>query len=87
MVQRGWWLTWDRHAGSIGSDQDESRGFLHRLSEIGREPVVPAPPQCRLIWDSLEAEVSTESRPPLEVLDECGLVVPAVEFFEEKRTQ
>ena len=80
-------FTRDRDARVLSGDEDRSSNGFDGLAELVREACVLASPQRRLIWDRLDTQLLTDIRSTVEVLNECCLVVPPVEFFQHEQTK
>ena len=83
-VALSFWLMRNRGTRVLGFDEVRSSCCLNGVLEIGREPMVPATPQCRLIRNRLQTELITEIGVLGEGFDEGIIVVPVMTFFQQE---
>lgn len=78
---------WNRDPSVGRLEEDRPRGSFDTLAEVGGEPIVPTPPERRLVGHSLEPEATAERGSVFQIRAECRFVVPPVEFLEQKPTE
>ncbi|ELZ37989.1 hypothetical protein C473_00712 [Halorubrum distributum JCM 10247] len=74
----------DGDIGVLSFDENRSSRFLDRLAKLIGEARVPTAPECRLVRNGLQLKMLTEFGIAFEILAECGLVLPPVEFLQSE---
>jgi hypothetical protein len=76
------WRTWNLDSSVLCFDEDRPSGRGNRLTKVRGEPVVPAPPQSRLVWNRPDSQALSKVRVGIEILCEYCFVFPAVQLLQ-----